>query len=112
MASVLLIDDEALWRKSMERVLKRLGYEVVLAATEDEGVALFSSAEPDIVVADWNLVEGDGLTALRRIRAMDADARVVLTSASTPPAEAGDLPFITKPWGREGFQVLALLLDG
>ncbi len=113
MARVLLIDDQNLWLRSMERVPNRMGYDVLTTESADAGVETWTAERPDIAVVDMDLADGgDGITAIRRIQAIDPSARVVLTSGSTPPASASDLPFITKPWGREGFATLSVLLGG
>lgn len=112
MARILLVDDEPLFRKATMRVLVRMGHEVFPAASGAEGRALWEAERPDLAIVDWHMPGEDGLETIRGIQALQPDARVALTTASTPPAEAADIPVIAKPWGPAGFQAIAALLDG
>lgn len=112
MARILLVDDEALFLKSTMRVLVRLGHEVLPAASGAEARAIWSEQRPDLAIVDWNMPGEDGLETIRAIQALDPQARVALTTASTPPAEAADIPVIAKPWGPAGFQAITALLGG
>jgi CheY-like chemotaxis protein len=65
---VLVVEDNPLNMKLVRDVLTASGYEVVPAATGEEGVALATTSEPDLVLMDLQLPDFDGYEALRRLR--------------------------------------------
>ena len=65
---VLVIDDDKVVRESIASYLSNEGYRVVLAATTEEGIDLFHSSCPSIVICDINLSEAeDGFNILNII---------------------------------------------
>ncbi len=72
MNHVLIVDDEAEIRESLESILSEEGYVVTTAATAAEALALIRDAAYDVVLLDIWLPDRDGLEALGEIRQMDA----------------------------------------
>ena len=110
-AKIMVVDDSALSRRTMRRILEGAGHNVVEA---DEGMAaleLYFLEKPDLVFLDLVMKGMYGLDVLEKLREMDADARVVVASADiqsstrTMVETAGALAFINKPFVVE--QVLA-----
>ena len=110
-AKILVIDDSALSRRTLRRILETAGHGVVEA---DEGMAaleLYFLEKPDLVFLDLVMKGMYGLEVLEKLREMDEGARVVVASADiqsstrTMVEEAGALAFINKPFVAE--QVLA-----
>ena len=110
-AKILVIDDSALSRRTMKRILETAGYNVIEA---DEGMAaleLYFLEKPDLVLLDLVMKGMYGLEVLEKLREMDRNARVVVASADVQSStramveEAGALAFINKPFVSE--QVLA-----
>ncbi len=66
MARVLIVEDEPALRFSLERVLRRAGFEVAGAASAAEGWERLEGA--DVLVLDWMLPDEDGLRFLARLR--------------------------------------------
>ncbi len=88
MAKVLVIDDEQSIRDLLEKLLRREGYEVVLAESGWEGLELFCQERPEVVVLDLKMSGIEGLTALQQVRRLNPDQRVIiLTGAGTPEKE-------------------------
>ena len=76
--AVLIIDDEATLARNVAVYLERLGWATQLAASAEEGLAMYGDFRPDVVLLDHNLPGMNGLDALVQLRAIDAHARVVL----------------------------------
>ena len=88
MAKVLVIDDEQGIRDLLDTLLRRKGYDVVLAESGRKGLELFRRERPDVIVLDLKMPEMDGLTVLRQIQNLDPGKPVIiLTGAGTTEAE-------------------------
>lgn len=88
MAKILVIDDEQGIRHLLDTLLRRKGYDVVLADGGQKGLELFRRERPDVVVLDLKMPEMDGLTVLRQIHSLDPKKPVIiLTGARTPEVE-------------------------
>src|ERR1039457_4523098 len=71
MNHILIVDDEAEIRDSLESILSEEGYAVTTAATAGEALTLLADASYDAVLLDVWLPDRDGLDALADIRQMD-----------------------------------------
>lgn len=108
MKRILVVDDAAFMRLSLRTMLERNGYEVVGEAENGEmGVEKYVELKPDIVTLDITMPKMDGLQALKLIRQLDQDSKVVMVSAmgqETYVREAiitGAKGFIVKPYKEE-----------
>ena len=79
---ILVIDDESAIRDSLRMTLEYEGYECLLAATGQEGLALAEREAPDLVLLDVKMPGMDGITAARLIAADRLAAILVLTAFS------------------------------
>lgn len=81
---ILVVDDHAVVRQGVVRLLQAIpGTSFREAETPDEAVERWQAERPDVTVLDINLRGGSGLDVLRRIRAEDDAARVVVFSMYT-----------------------------
>jgi DNA-binding NtrC family response regulator len=102
-ASVLIADDEPLICVSLEAALQDAGMKTSTARTADEAFERWETEQPAVVVLDHGFPDGNGLDVLRRIRAIDSDAAViVLTGQSNvelavEATQAGAFHFVSKP---------------
>jgi HD-like signal output (HDOD) protein/CheY-like chemotaxis protein len=109
---ILVAEDSAATRIAISNMLKRMGYDVVIAFNGQEAVALAEREKPDLILLDVLMPVMDGIEALRVIRS-NSDLRttpiVMLTSVTdvrmvTEAIESGANDYIAKP-----FQVSLLL---
>jgi two-component system chemotaxis response regulator CheY len=106
--TILVVDDAAVIRLMLRKILVEGGYEVSgEAATGKEAVRKYNLLRPDLVLMDITMPEMNGLTALKEIKAIDPHARVVICSAMgqkqliQEAVEAGALSFMVKPFEAE-----------
>lgn len=105
--SVLVIDDEPSIRSSLDRVLRAEGYRVAAAATAAEGREQLVTCQPDVVIMDLKLPDGNGVDLLGEIREFDRSIETIVITAygdvdsavSAMKAGAGD--FLKKPYGMD-----------
>ncbi len=79
--SVLVVDDDELFQKSICKELVKMGYLVRAAGTGDGALAEIGSSVPDVVLLDIRLPDQDGVDVLRAIKAQDPSIEVVMLTA-------------------------------
>ena len=67
---VLVVDDEELYRRALERILKRVGHVVTTARDASEALAIVSSQRLDLVLAD---IQMPGINGIELVRDRPAD---------------------------------------
>ncbi len=83
------------------------------AQTSQEAVSLVQETDPDAVVMDLNLKEGDGIEATRMIKAYDDSIPVIISTVNVGDGikqealDAGGDAYLTKPYGQD--ELLAAL---
>ena len=75
MNHILIVDDEAEIRESLEEILREEGYSVGTAATAGEALAQARDPVYDVLLLDIWLPDRDGLEVLKELRSLDAEAR-------------------------------------
>ena len=103
--SVLICDDAAFMRVMIKDILTKNGYDVAGEAENGlKAVEKYNETKPDLVMMDITMPEMDGIQALKKIKAIDANASVVMCSAMGQQAmviesiQAGAKDFIVKPF--------------
>ncbi len=93
MPSVLVIDDEADVRDSIQQVLGRAGFEVMTADNGLTGMQDFFSRPADVVIVDVIMPRSNGIEVITRIRASYPGARIIAITGG----EAISGPLDTNP---------------
>jgi two-component system, cell cycle response regulator DivK len=102
---ILIVEDDELNRDSLRRLLRRRGFDIVLAVDGEDGVATALAEAPDLILMDMSLPVVDGWEATRRIKAdptMRSTPIIALTAHAMSTdrdkaLEAGCDDFDTKP---------------
>lgn len=100
---VLYVEDEEMVREGVVDYLKFLVKEIQPAANGREGLSLFTTWKPDLVITDIHMPVMDGLTMVEEIRKIDDHVQVVVITAYndkdyfTRAAELRVFKFLTKP---------------
>ncbi|MBE2199117.1 MAG: response regulator transcription factor [Anaerolinea sp.] len=103
MTHILIVDDDALLRRSLAFNLEKAGYRVSTAETAESGLALAQRDIPDLVLLDIGLPGMDGLMALRHFQ-NDLGAPVIFLTARRRELdeilglELGADDYVTKPF--------------
>jgi DNA-binding NtrC family response regulator len=79
-ARLLVVDDEPIALRNLERTLEREGYEVVTAASGQAALKLLRARAFDVVLTDLRMEKVDGMQVLARCKEIDPDAEVILVT--------------------------------
>jgi CheY-like chemotaxis protein len=99
---VLMVDDEAQFRATTERILTRRGFQTIMAASGEEALKKLDQ-KPDVVVLDIKMPGMDGHETLREIKKRLPDLPVIILTGhgALPSAlearEKGAFDYLTKP---------------
>lgn len=105
---ILIVDDAAFMRMMLKDILSKNGFEI--AGEAENGVIAvdkYKELKPDLVTMDITMPELDGISAVKRIKSLDPNARIVMCSAMGQQAmvidaiQAGAKDFIVKPFQPE-----------
>jgi DNA-binding NtrC family response regulator len=105
--AILIVDDEASIRESLQTLLELEGFRVESAATGEEGLAKMAEQPMELVLLDLNLPDRNGFEVLLEIRDRDPELPVFMITAfgtvenAVEAMQAGATNFIAKPWNNE-----------
>lgn len=103
MPTILLVDDEILVREELGGILEDEGYTVVTASDGDQGLEIFQSRRPDMVITDAKMPKREGLSLAQAILAEDAHVPITMItghgneSMAIEALRLGITDFIKKP---------------
>lgn len=108
MAAVLIVDDTLFMRASIRQMLEANGHSVAGEASNGvEAIERYAVVKPDVILMDITMPDMDGIEALRRIKEIDPNAKVIMCTAMGQQAmvaravELGAQQFIVKPFQPE-----------
>jgi DNA-binding NtrC family response regulator len=103
MKSILIIEDDALVRKTLASQLAKRGFDVIAAESGEGGVRSFAESCPDLVLLDVRLPDIDGLEVLRKIKEKNRRAIIVVMTAyddmktTVEAIKLGAFEYLVKP---------------
>jgi two-component system KDP operon response regulator KdpE len=100
----IVIEDEPQIRRFVRSALQAEGWQVHEAGTQREGLAAAGTRQPDLLVLDLGLPDGDGLALIRDVRGWSGVPIIVLSARSDEAdkiaaLDAGADDYLTKPFG-------------
>jgi two-component system chemotaxis response regulator CheY len=102
---ILIVDDAAFMRMMIKDTLKKNGYENLIEAADGElAVQAFKTEKPDLIIMDITMPNKNGLEALKEIKQLDPNAKIVMCSAMGQESmvveaiRSGAKDFIVKPF--------------
>jgi len=84
-ADILLVDDNRQGLIARRSLLQELGYNVTTAMSGDEALEVFPKQKFDVIVTDYKMPRMNGVELIKRIRSLDANARIILLSGFVEP---------------------------
>ena len=109
--NVLIVDDDPVQRRLLEAMVRRFGYEAIVAEGGDAAMRAPADAHIDCVVLDLVMPDLDGLGVLARMREAGLSTPVIVQTAHggidnvVSAMRAGAVDFVVKPVGAERLQV-------
>src|SRR5262249_26477165 len=100
--SVMIVEDDARIRSMIRRFIDDIAVSVYECAGGQEAIELYRRLQPDLVLMDLRLEQGDGLSATRAIRDSFPEARLVIVTSYDAPdlraaaSEAGAMDYVVK----------------
>jgi DNA-binding response OmpR family regulator len=105
MTRILVVEDNASLARGLRNNLEYEGHEVEVAGTAADGFARATAGEPDLIILDLMLPDGDGYRVLRELREAGRETPVLILSALGEEADKvrgfrfGADDYVTKPFG-------------
>ncbi len=115
--NLLLCDDDAPLRKSLQRAMERRGFRVFAAESLKEGVSLAHTIRPEYAVVDLRLEDGSGIELVKRLRDLHPKCRIVILTGygniatAVAAVKAGAVDYLAKPADADDV-INALLANG
>ena len=103
MLAILVIDDEVRLAKNIQAYLQHFDFDVRKSENGLQGLEEFERFKPDVVLLDLKLPDINGLEVLKRLRNLDAAAKVIMITGTAngkikaAAIKAGALEYLTKP---------------
>ena len=107
MTKILIVDDAEFLRVRISKMLVGDGFEVSEAENGLKAIDAYKTNKPDLVLMDITMPEMDGLSALKELKKIDADVKVIMLTALGQESvvleavKSGAKDFIVKPFERD-----------
>lgn len=110
--TILIVDDEKLLLKSLEKALSKDGYRVLTATNGREALNCFEKNNPDLILLDVKLPDIDGMQVLKKIKGMDSNSAIIVMTAfsgikgAVEAIRLGAYDYIAKPFDIEALEFI------
>jgi DNA-binding NtrC family response regulator len=114
---VLIIDDEDLYRRALERILRRQGHSISSASNGAEALEFIANESVDLVLCDFQMPGMTGLEVVKRIHEIQPDLPCIIITGfgsaerSLEALGAGAFWYLEKPFEQERLDVIRRLVD-
>lgn len=105
---ILVVDDASFMRMMIKDILTKNGFEVIGEAENGlNAVEKYKELNPELVIMDITMPEMDGIQAVKEIKSIDPNSKIIMCSAMGQQAmvieaiQAGAKDFIVKPFQHE-----------
>jgi two-component system, response regulator RegA len=101
--SVLVVDDDDVFRQRLGAALTKQGFSVRLATNHEEAVRLAAEDSPEFALVDLRMVGASGLETTRALQRLDATTKIVVLTGygsiatAVDAMKSGALHYLTKP---------------
>ena len=106
--NIMIVDDLAFIKLLLKDLIEKAGFRVIGEASDgEEAINMYQEKRPDLVLLDITMPKMDGITALKKILALDPDAKIIMCSALgqqrliVQAIQLGAKDFIVKPFRPE-----------
>lgn len=106
--NIMIVDDLAFIKLLLKDLIEKAGFRVVGEASDgEEAIDMYQEKKPDLMLLDITMPKMDGITALKKILALDPDAKIIMCSALgqqrliVQAIQLGAKDFIVKPFRPE-----------
>lgn len=107
MKKILIVDDALFMRTILRKIFEEEGYKISEATNGKEMLHMYEIVSPDLVTLDITMDVMNGLDALKTLKALHPEAKVIMCTAMgqkamvTDAVLSGAVDFIVKPFDRE-----------
>ncbi len=111
-AKILIVDDDTSLRRVLEYNLQEEGYEVLAAASGEEGLRLFAANSPALVITDLKMPGISGFQLLAGVKEQSPETLVIVITAfgaietAVEAMKLGAYDYITKPFNRDALKLV------
>ncbi len=82
MLKILVVDDSLIMRRNITKMIEALGHKVVGEAKDgNEAIELYRKLTPDLVTMDITMPEMDGISAVKELKKMDKNIKVIMVTS-------------------------------
>ncbi|HSA98555.1 MAG TPA: response regulator [Candidatus Nitrosotenuis sp.] len=111
---IMIVDDASFMRKALRKIIEsaRLATKIIEASDGIEAVMKYKEFRPNLVTMDVLMPKADGIQALRAIKKIDPEAKVIMVSSSgkshivQDAMRFGALDYVLKPFDHARMSVI------
>lgn len=110
--TLLIVDDEPTVCLALRRFFEAKKYRILEAGTASKGLSLFQKEDPEVILLDLKLPDGDGIALLDQIRAHNPETAVIMITgkgtieSAVTAMKRGATDYLTKPIDLEEVEIL------